>query len=272
MHENYCEKYGEWAVISGGAQGIGATFAERFARMGMSLLLIDANSMVLLSTVERLKRQYPKIKVVGKVLDLADRNELGALLEEIDEWDIGVLVANAAVAEIGLWLDVPMATKVRQIDINCVSALMLCSSISQGMAARKRGGIIVMASGAADMGSSFITTYAATKAFDRVLAEGLYSELRPYGVDVTTVMPGSVDTPGFRDTLKPGQEPTALMAPIAADLVVDAALAGLGNKINVRPAASNAIVGLIAATVMKFLPRRQLMAMADKAVRAMYSR
>lgn len=270
-HGDYCKKYGQWAVISGGAQGIGAAFAERFADRGMSVILLDANSMALGGTVERLQRIYPAVKVVGRVVDLADRAALTQELDDIAAWDIGILVANAGIAEIGLWLDVPMEAKIHQIDVNCVSALMLSCVISEGMASRGRGGIIIMASGAAEMGSSYITTYAATKAFDRILAEGLYSELKPKGIDVCTVMPGSVDTPGFWDTLKDGRQPTAMMRPISASVVVDATLQGLGKKINIRPTTGTGPMAFIMSLIMKILPRQMLMSLCDKAVRQMYS-
>lgn len=268
---DYCKKYGQWAVISGGAQGIGATFAEAFAGRGMSVLLLDANSLALEATVERIQRLYPAVEIVGRLVDLADRVALETELNNIANWDVGILVANAGIAEIGLWLDVPMQTKIRQIDVNCVSALMLSCMIGEGMAERGRGGIIIMASGAADMGSSYITTYAATKAFDRILAEGLYSELKPKGIDVCTVMPGSVDTPGFWDTLKDGRQPTALMRPISAGVVVDAALEGLGEKINIRPTTGTGPMAFIMSLIMKILPRQMLMSLCDKAVREMYS-
>ena len=139
------------------------------------------------------------------------------------------------------------------------------------MVARGRGGVIIMASGSAEMGASYIATYAATKAFDRVFAEGLWSELSPHGIDVTTVMPGAVNTPGFRASLPPGQEPTRLMQPVDPFVVVDAALAGLGRQINVRPNAgpvANVLMGLM----LWLLPRKRFLRMGDKAVRAMYDR
>jgi short-subunit dehydrogenase len=145
---------------------------------------------------------------------------------------------------------------------------VLADRLTPPMVARRRGGVIVMASGSADMGSSFIATYAATKAFDRVLAEGLWAELSPYGIDVTTVLPGATDTKGFRASLPPGVRPIGMMTPGSPYDVVDAALAGLGRKVNVRPGSGR--LGPVIGAVTKLVPRTIMLRLADRAVRAQY--
>jgi short-subunit dehydrogenase len=140
------------------------------------------------------------------------------------------------------------------------------------MVKRGCGGVIIMASGSAEMGSSFITTYAATKAFDRVFAEGLWAELTPYGIDVTTVMPGAVNTPGFRESLPAGQEPTKLMQPVDPYEVVDSALQGLGKEINIKPAASRGLMLIVIKIMQLFMSRKRFLQLGNKAVRDMYDR
>jgi short-subunit dehydrogenase len=139
------------------------------------------------------------------------------------------------------------------------------------MVKRRRGGVIIMASGAAQMGSSFIVTYAATKAFDRVFAEGLRAKLGPYGIDVTTVMPGTVDTPGFQASIPMGHKPTRMMQPVNPFVVVDAALDGLGRTVNVKPGMGT-FAGAIMGLMMTLLPRERFLKMGDSAVREMYDR
>jgi short-subunit dehydrogenase len=161
--------------------------------------------------------------------------------------------------------------KRKQIAINCTSPVILAHRLTPPMVKRRRGGIIIMASGAAQMGSSFIVTYAATKAFDRVFAEGLWAELRPYGIDVTTVMPGAVDTPGFRATIPAGHQPTKMMQPVNPLVVVDAALDGLGRTVNVKPG-TGSFGGALMGLMMTLLSRERFLKIGDSAVRQMYDR
>jgi uncharacterized protein len=269
---NYRSRYGEWALISGAAQGIGASYCDRLAAMGMSLVLFDINQSQMDKTVCQLNGKYPDIEVRPVIVDLADTAALNAAVDQLAALEIGLLIANAGLAAIGRWLEVPLASKINQIAVNCTSTLILAHRLTPGMVERGRGGVIIMASGSAEMGSSFIATYAATKAFDRVFAEGLWAELSPHGIDVTTVMPGAVDTPGFRDTLAAGQQPTALMQPIDPFVVVDAALEGLGNEINVRPATGSGFKSLLFKLMMMVMPRKRLLALGSKAVGDMYDR
>lgn len=269
---NYPSRYGQWALVSGAAQGIGASYCDRLAAMGMSLVLFDINANQLADTAAELKRKYPAIELRPVVVDLADAAALNAAIDALGDIDIGLLIANAGLATIGRWLDVPLAPKINQIAVNCTSTLILAHRLTPAMVERRRGGVIIMASGSAEMGSSFIATYAATKAFDRVLAEGLWAELTPHGIDVTTVLPGAVDTPGFRNTLAVGQQPTKLMQPVDPFTVVDAALAGLGTAINVKPGLGWGLKAVLFKLMVVFMPRKRLIALGNQAVCDMYDR
>lgn len=271
VSKDFAARYGPWAVISGGAQGIGAAYADRLAGLGLSLVLLDIDAAALAQTAARLRTAWPTIEIIETAVDLADAVALEQALDGITHLEIGLLVANAGIGAIGRWLDVPLATKLNQIAVNCASPLILAHRLTSDMAERRRGGVIVMSSGSAEMGSTFITTYAATKAFDRVLAEGLWAELTEYGVDVTTVMPGAVDTPGFRASIPTGLAPTRVMQPANPFSVVDAALSGLGRQINVRPNLG-VFASFVMSVLLTLLPRRLFLRLGDRAVRAMYAR
>lgn len=269
---NYPARYGEWALVTGAAQGIGACYCDRLAAMGMSLVMFDNNPEALEATTQQLSNQYPNVNIKPCVVDLGNAEDVHRALNELEDIEIGLLVANAGLGAVGKWLEVPLDTKINQIAVNCTSTLILCHRLTPGMVARQRGGIIIMSSGSAEMGSSFIVTYAATKAFDRVFAEGLWAELSPYGIDVTTVMPGAVDTPGFRDSLPKGHQPTRLMQPVEPAVIVDAALQGLGKDINVKPSLGNGFASMLMKLMLLFMPRKRFLSLGNKAVREMYDR
>src|ERR1700722_14506234 len=265
---DFSQRYGKWALISGGAEGIGSGYAWRLAAMHMPLILLDIKPDRLKETAATLRRDHG-VEVRTVTVDLADAVALNAAIDALADLEIGLLVANAGIGAVGRWLEVSLEVKMRQIAVNCTSTLILAHRLTPAMVQRQRGGVIIMASGSAEMGCSFIVTYAATKAFDRVFAEGLWAELSPYGVDVTAVMPGAVNTPGFRASLPPGRGPTRLMQPIDPLVVVDAALEGLGKTIKVKPNVGS-FGGVIMRLMNLFMPRQRFIKLGDGAVRQMY--
>jgi short-subunit dehydrogenase len=84
---------------------------------------------------------------------------------------------------------------------NCLTVLDACHHFGTRLAARGRGGVIIVSSGAAWAGGGSIAAYGATKAFDLVLAEALWSEWRGHGVDVLALVLGPTDTPSLRRLL-----------------------------------------------------------------------
>ena len=103
--------------------------------------------------------------------------------------------------------------------------LRLARAFLPAMVERRRGGFIIMSSIAGQQGSPGITTYAATKAFGAVLAEGLWAEMRPHGVDVLACAPGAVQTPGW-----PRSKSKRAPGTVAPDVVAAAALDALGHR------------------------------------------
>jgi short-subunit dehydrogenase len=98
------------------------------------------------------------------------------------------------------------------------------------MEARKRGGIILLSSAAALRGSAYVSNYAATKAYNLILAEGLWDELREHGIDVLGFMPGITITPAFEQS-KPNLERRMKVVPIMeAGPTVAEALEALGKR------------------------------------------
>ena len=97
-------------------------------------------------------------------------------------------------------------------------------------------------------GAPRLATYAATKAFNTVLGEGLWGELAPAGVDVLVSCAGAVRTPGYQKSAK-GDAPGTLDAPVVAERTLDA----LGHGPTVVPGATNRVARFMLGRV---LPRR----------------
>jgi short-subunit dehydrogenase len=267
VRPDFSHTYRTWALVTGAAQGIGAAYCQRLVELGMPVVMLDVQAELLEQKADQLRADHDGAQLRTVVCDLGDVVALNAVVDSLADLEIGLLVANAGIGAVGRWLEVPQATKLSQVAVNCASVVVLADRLTPPMVERRRGGVIIMASGSAEMGASFIVTYAATKAFDRVFAEGLWLELSRYGIDVTTVMPGAVDTEGFRASLPAGFGPIKMMTPADPLSIVDAALDGLGSRINVQPTGR---LGPAVGLVTKVIPRRVMLKLADKAVRAQY--
>ena len=234
---DFARRYGPRALVAGGAVGMGAEYCRQIAATGIDLLILDRDAAALDATATEL-RAARNVDVVTAVVDLGQ--PLDALLDDlrraIGDLDIGLLVANAAWSPVGAFIDQDLDSLLAAVDINCRAPVVLAHELGRRMVARGRGGIIVMSSLAAEAGSANVALYSATKAFDLVLAEGLWYELRDRGVDVVAIRPGSTRTPGWQSSQPPDGDLRGVMEP--ADVVRDA-LAALGVTPSTAAGASN---------------------------------
>ena len=230
----FVKRYGPWAVVTGGAEGMGAAFAEELAGRGLSLCLVDHQDVKLTATAERLANEY-SIEVRQTVGDLAAPETLDALFLETADLDVGLVVSCAALGQVGPFMDAEGCELLLAVDINVRVPLLLAHHYGQTLKARGRGGIMLLASDAGYLGSPFCANYAATKAFNLILGESLWYELRASGVDVMSFVPGPTNTPGFRratPSLEEGQKVPGVMLP--AEVAV-AAIERLGSGPSARP-------------------------------------
>ena len=219
---NFKQKYGPWALVAGASEGLGAAFAEELAYLGVNLILLARRFDKLTELSENLKTKYG-IEVVIQSVDLADFEATKTFVNGLD-LEIGLLVYNAAFAPIDYFKDVADYELDTLVSVNIRTPLLLTKLLSSKMLANKRGGIVIMSSLAGLQGSPKIASYAASKAFLRVLAEGLWSELKPHGIDVVGCCAGAIITPGYENA-QSGKAPGTLNA----DQVAHQALYALGK-------------------------------------------
>ncbi|MGA2481072.1 MAG: SDR family NAD(P)-dependent oxidoreductase [Spirochaetia bacterium] len=258
------DKYGPWALIAGGSEGLGAAFAEECAARGLNLLLVARRPQPLTETAARLRAAHG-VQVRTLAADLAEASTLALVEKECAGIEIGLLIYNAAVAGTGWFLRTPVSEYYRMLDVNCRAAVGLMHSFGGKMAERGRGGIIVMSSLAAFQGSPLVSVYGATKSFLVSIAEAVGDELKEKGVDVTVCCPAVVTTPQF---LADGHNPTGpqplSMEPAA---VARAAFAGLGRKRIVVPGGMSRLVYFLTTRIM---PRAGAVRTIGRNTRAMY--
>jgi short-subunit dehydrogenase len=229
------EKYGPYALIAGGSDGLGFAFSEAAARRGLNLVIIARGEERLKAAAERLREAY-KIDVIPIAADMSDYENVKKLVEAL-EVPIGLLIYNAAFAPIGLFEDVSEEQLALAAAVNVKTPLLLTRLLSAEMIRQKRGGIVLMSSLAGTQGSPKLAAYAATKSFNAVLAEGLWKELKPRGVDVLACCAGAILTPGYRQAEKTKKA----VGTLSAEKVAEKTLRALGRRPIIVPGAVNKI-------------------------------
>ena len=227
------EKYGQYALVAGGSDGLGYAFAEAIARRGLDLVLIARQEDRLKATAARLKEAYP-IDVISVAADMADFENVKKSISAL-KVSIGLLVYNAAYAPIGLFENTSEEQLALAAAVNVKAPLLLTKLLSAPMIQQKRGGIVLMSSLAGAQGSPKLAAYAATKSFNAILAEGLWKELRPHGIDVISCCAGAILTPGYQQAEKTKTAPGTLEAKEVAEQTLNA----LGRGPVIIPGAVN---------------------------------
>jgi short-subunit dehydrogenase len=191
------EYYGPWAVIAGGSEGVGAAFARKLAVAGINLVLI-ARKTAPLEQVAREIGDSSAVSIRTLSLDLSADDAADRVKAITDDIDVGLLIYNAG-AESALrdFLDRDIAESQRMIARNISVPTVLSHHFGAKMRMRRRGGIILVGAVGGYAGGPGMAMYSASKAFDYILAEGLWYEFRPYDVHVLGLVLGATDTPAL---------------------------------------------------------------------------
>lgn len=247
MRTSIASRYGGWAVVAGASEGLGVAFATALAAGGSNLVLLARRADRLASVAERIRAAH-RVEVRTAGCDLGHPDLPDALAAHTRGLDVGVAVYNAAFAPVGGFVERPLEDLLRVVDVNVRGPLVFARSLAPAMIERGRGALVLMSSLAGFQGSPRLATYAATKAFNTVLGEGLWSELRPHGVDVVVSCAGAIRTPGYARA-SGGDAPGTL----DGDVVAAETLAALGRGPTVVPGATNKVARFVLG---RMLPQR----------------
>ncbi len=184
-----------WALVTGASAGIGAEIALRLARRGHPLVVVARRGDRLAALAEQARREHG-VEVRGVAADISrdeGRAVVRGMLDQLRS-PIEVAVLNAGIGTQGRFVDLDRDTEVREVRLNCVAVVDLASHVLPAMVTRGRGDLVVISSAAASQAIPFMSTYAATKAFELRFVRGLHEELRGTGVRAIAICPGPVRT------------------------------------------------------------------------------
>lgn len=257
-------------IVTGGARGIGRATVERFARQGARVALGDLD----VDLGKEVASSYDG-RVVAARLDVADPDSWTEFLAEVDHlgpWD--VLVNNAGIMPLGSVLDESHQKAKTIIDVNVHGVILGTKAVAPGMAQRRSGHIINVASAVGRVALPHGATYSASKFAVVGFSEATRAELAPMGIEVTMVLPTVVQTelsagvPAARGVRPVTAEDVAEVVEAAvrkprAELWVPRWTQGLSKS-------TLALPRVVQTAMTKALKADDVLASADPAARAAY--
>lgn len=240
------------ALVTGASSGIGEQFARALSAKGYDLILVARRRDRLLSLSEELAKHNTTTRIVD--LDLASASGVTQLCTVIDGIDqpIDLLINNAGVGSYGSFVDLPIQSELKMIDLNIRALVALTHHCLPNMVARKKGAIMQIASTAAFQATPYMATYGATKAFVLQFTEAIARELIDSGVRIVAICPGHTPTE-FQERAGVHRRSMRTTSQSAEDLVKEALLALDGCDCHVVVTGTP---NKFTSQTQRFLPRR----------------
>ncbi len=247
MKTSFKDKYGKWAVITGGTSGIGWELADQIAAQGLNIVLVARRANLLESKSRELTQKH-RVTVKTIQADLSNLNEISKVIEGTIDLEVGLIIPCAAIETHGLSTKIDIEKEEALINLNVVTTFKLTHHFTQRMVERGRGGVILVSSMIGHMPNSYFSNYAASKAYVLNYGRSLNGELKEKGVDVTVVSPGATETPMI-DNAGIDMDKTGFTV-MQPDVVARVALDALGKKPSVIPGKKNNIMVFMATRIM----------------------
>ncbi|RMV10225.1 Oxidoreductase, short chain dehydrogenase/reductase family [Pseudomonas savastanoi] len=214
-------------LITGASSGIGAIYAERFARRGHNLVLVARDKPRLDALAARLGKEND-VDVEVLQADLTNSADLTALETRLrDDARIGVLINNAGIAQSGGFIEQSAEAIEKLVALNIVALTRLAAAVAPRFAQSGTGSIVNLGSVVGLAPELGMTVYGATKAYVLFLSQGLNLELAPKGVYIQAVLPAATRTEIWE---RAGIDLNTLPEVMDVEELVDAALVGFDRR------------------------------------------
>jgi short-subunit dehydrogenase len=193
-------RYGPWAFIAGGSEGVGASFARVLAANGINVVIAARKPEPIQALAAELRSEFG-VEVRELPLNFCAAGMLEQVKAATQDIEIGMLIYNAgAENSLSPFLERKPGRAEMMIALNVTAPTQLTYLFGAGMRERRRGGIIIVGSNSCHTGAPRQVVYSASKAYEFNFAEGLWAELKPYNVHVLGLILGLTNTPNLART------------------------------------------------------------------------
>jgi short-subunit dehydrogenase len=240
-------------LITGASSGIGATYADRFAKRGHDLVLVARDGLRLKGLAERLTRETG-VAVDVLQADLTASPDIARVEARLaQDARIGILINNAGASLPGGFTDQSADEQDDLIRLNITAVTRLANAAARRFATTGEGAIVNIGSVVGLAPEFGLTVYGATKAYVLFLSQGLQIELGAKGVYVQAVLPAATRTEIWQ---RSGRDVNSMGGVMDVEELVDAALAGFDRRepVTIPPLPDDAQYAALDAARKAMLP------------------
>jgi len=249
----------KWAVVTGASSGIGKEFAYQLGQKGYNVALVARSRDKLEAIAADIQKQFEReTRVIP--LDLTHRDFARELADRTADITVTMVINNAGFGTSGPFLEIEDSREIEMFNLNCSAVTQVARLFLKKMVKNGEGDMIIVASTASAQPCPWFATYAATKAFDRFLAEALWYEMKPKGVNVLALNPPGTATNFFAEAGLANEQGLATVKQ-----VVQTAFRALGKKPSVIVGVGNRLL----AFVGRFAPEKLLVNIAARIMKKM---
>ena len=185
---------GKIALVTGGAQGIGASIVRALSEAGVVVAMLDHNAAKLSGLADELKSEGCRVEAFP--VDVSDNKAVVTVVDLIER-DIGpieILVNVAGILRMGLIESLSDEDWEKTFAVNSTGVFNVSRSVSKYMVPRRKGSIVTVGSNSVKVPRIAMAAYAASKAASTMFTKCLGLELAQYNIRCNIVSPGSTDT------------------------------------------------------------------------------
>ena len=196
---DFLNRYGNWALVAGAAEGLGEAYCHVLAEKGINLIMLDKEKKSMDILANKLEKGKD-IEIIRLEMDLKEEGASKAMIDASSKVDCRLLIYNAAFSQVKTFFDHNNEELDNYIDINCRTLIHTIHGFADYLSTKPSGGILMMSSLAGIWGTNLVAPYGASKAFTLNLAEALYHEFKEFNIDVMACIAGATATPAYLST------------------------------------------------------------------------